>query len=105
MLSDILRVLKIFKATDGLSLHVVEVSQHLSSVQSQKLCDDVVAIGMMPRPTDGQHYKTGTTPDNIKVFWYNKIEEIPRNFSVIIAHEFFDALPIHKFQVRITLMI
>lgn len=55
---------------------------------------------MMPRPTDGPFYKSGTTPDNIKVYWYNKIEEVPRNFSVVIAHEFFDALPVHKFQVR-----
>lgn len=35
----------------------------------------------------------------IKVYWYNDLKKVPNNFSWYIAHEFFDVLPIHKFEV------
>ena len=34
------------------------------------------------------------------MYWYKHLEEVPREFSFFIAHEFFDALPIYKFQVK-----
>jgi len=44
-------------------------------------------------------YRKGITKDGVKVYWYYSIYDVPREFSIFIAHEFFDALPIHKFQV------
>uniref|UniRef100_A0A6B2L4G5 Protein arginine methyltransferase NDUFAF7 n=1 Tax=Arcella intermedia TaxID=1963864 RepID=A0A6B2L4G5_9EUKA len=41
---------------------------------------------------------TATTPDGIDVTWHQNISSVPKDTSIIIAHEFFDALPVHQFQ-------
>jgi NADH dehydrogenase [ubiquinone] 1 alpha subcomplex assembly factor 7 len=74
----------------------VEVSPHLSQIQAKKLCLKTVRSS---EPTQ-LYYQLGTTATNIPVFWYNSVQDVPRQFSCFLAHEFFDALPIHKFQVR-----
>jgi len=85
-----------FGAGNDVSLHLVELSPHLRQIQAQKLCVKTVRPS---KPTE-LYYQLGTTATNIPVFWYNSIQDVPRQFSFFIAHEFFDALPIHKFQVR-----
>ncbi|XP_014211634.1 protein arginine methyltransferase NDUFAF7, mitochondrial [Copidosoma floridanum] len=92
---DILRVVKQLKKSHLVSLHLVEVSPVLAEIQRKTLCpsestDDV--------NDSGKYYKRGKTPDNVEVFWYKSILDIPEGFSVFVAQEFFDALPIHKFQ-------
>lgn len=48
--------------------------------------------------TDGLFYQSGTTRHGTNIKWYTSITDVPqKNFSLILAHEFFDALPIHKF--------
>lgn len=41
-----------------------------------------------------------TRKDGIHVNWYDGIQDLPDTWSMIMAHEFFDALPIHTFEVR-----
>lgn len=37
----------------------------------------------------------------VQVRWHRSLEEVPSDVPVIvIAHEFFDALPVHQFQAR-----
>lgn len=52
----------------------------------------------LPKKSDPKYYQTGLMEDGTPVFWYYSLNEVPRNFSCILAHEFFDALPIHKFK-------
>lgn len=45
------------------------------------------------------------TPErgNVHLHWHNSISEIPTDtneYTMLIAHEFFDALPIHVLQVN-----
>ncbi|KAJ9596877.1 hypothetical protein L9F63_012133 [Diploptera punctata] len=92
---DVLRVFERFGAVHELSLHLIEVSPHLSEIQAESLC----VKSARHTPTNMQpHYQVGTTASNIPVFWYDRVKDIPRQFSCFLAHEFFDALPIHKFQ-------
>ncbi|KAK1170150.1 hypothetical protein AOXY_G6931 [Acipenser oxyrinchus oxyrinchus] len=96
--SDVLRVLKQLKSVMGesaVSVHLVEVSPKLSEVQAQSLTgEDSQAADNENDPV----YRRGTTNTGHPVYWYRGMEDVPRGFSIYLAHEFFDALPIHKFQ-------
>lgn len=100
MIQDVLRVLSrlggIAKA--DLSVHLVEVSPFMSEAQAQRLCLKSEARTVHPDGNDpALHFRSGETVSGIPVFWYHRLEDVPDAFSVVLAHEFFDALPIHKF--------
>lgn len=91
---DVLRVLSRFGLSADLSVHLVEISPHLSEMQSQRLCFQTAESA----PTES-HYRQGETVSGIPVRWYERVQDVPNDgFSVVLAHEFFDALPVHKFQ-------
>ncbi|KAK3912432.1 Protein arginine methyltransferase NDUFAF7, mitochondrial [Frankliniella fusca] len=52
----------------------------------------------LQKKTESKHYQRGVMDDGTPVYWYYSIGEVPNNFSCYLAHEFFDALPIHKFK-------
>lgn len=82
LLSDITRTLGSFKEThDSIELNLIEVSPHLKGTQEKTLA---------------------SLPKNLikNVSWHPAIESLDDHkdgFSAYIAHEFLDALPIHKF--------
>lgn len=86
--SDVLRTLSKLEpgCLEGASVHLVEVSSKMQQLQKDTLC------GM------------GSTRDvclqGPPVSWYDHIAEVPRQFSIFIAHEFLDALAVNKFQKR-----
>ncbi|KAG0413324.1 hypothetical protein HPB47_009529 [Ixodes persulcatus] len=43
-------------------------------------------------------YKQSITKHGVPVGWYRHLHDVPRGFSCFVAHEFLDALPVHKFQ-------
>ncbi|XP_059060960.1 protein arginine methyltransferase NDUFAF7 homolog, mitochondrial [Achroia grisella] len=94
LMFDILRVLHRigYKAQD-LSLHLVEISETMQNIQASRLC-------ISHRATDLKlpYNYEGETASGIKVYWYNDLKKVPNNFSWYIAHEFFDVLPVHKFE-------
>lgn len=94
---DILRVFARFGLSDRISLHLVEISSYLSIMQGRQLCCKFAETEK--DNTTVKHYQSGETISGIKVFWYHKVEDVPKAFSIYLAHEFFDALPIHKFQM------
>lgn len=95
LIQDVIRALSQFGLSDCFSLHLVEVSPHLSQMQARRLC---CQYRNNDSTIDEPHYCRGETLSGIPVLWYNKIEDVPKHFSIVLAHEFFDALPIHKFQ-------
>lgn len=96
-IQDILRVCNQLKIipTSSLSIHLVELSPYLSKMQAQKLCYSSKEFNSQ---NDLPFYRIGETISGIKMYWYRRIEDVPKEFSIILAHEFFDALPIHKLQ-------
>ena len=85
---------------EALSLHLVEVSEKLSEMQETKLSGKP-ATSTEQNSEDGtqSHYKECKSKHGPSVYWYRDLKDVPREYSAFVAHEFFDALPIHKFQV------
>lgn len=95
---DILRVFRQLRSVLGgasVSVHLVEVSPTLSEVQAEALTG---SDSQLIDSGEERVYRLGNTADGLQVSWYRRIEDVPTGFSVHVAQEFFDALPIHKFQ-------
>lgn len=71
------------------ALHLVEISPHLQKVQKKSICGT------------SSDKSSEMSTQGIPVNWYQALEQVPKTagFNAFVAHEFFDALPIHRFQV------
>lgn len=73
MMADALRAVRILPAFhEAISVHLVEASPVLREKQREKLADAA------------------------HVEWYDSIDDVPEGPAIILANEFFDALPIHQ---------
>lgn len=91
---DILRVFDHFQSLKEANIQLVEVSPLLSDMQSRKLCINTKNV----LEDEGiSHYKEGISHFGVPVYWHKHLSSVPNKFTLFIAHEFFDALPIHKF--------
>jgi SAM-dependent MidA family methyltransferase len=73
MMADALRAVRILPAFhEAISVHLVEASPTLRDKQRDKLADAA------------------------HVEWYDSIDDVPEGPAIILANEFFDALPIHQ---------
>ncbi|KVH92732.1 protein arginine methyltransferase NDUFAF7, mitochondrial [Cynara cardunculus var. scolymus] len=90
LMADLLRGAKKFeKFTEALHIHMIEVSPALKKIQKLTLkCND----------DDGDE-NTVSALTGTRVSWHATLEEVPTGLpTIIIAHEFYDALPVHQFQ-------
>ncbi|CAL9691898.1 unnamed protein product [Knipowitschia caucasica] len=97
LIQDVLRVLgQLSSVLHGasVSVHLVEVSPVLSALQAQLLTGSESHV----TTEEGPVYRRGNTPVGLPVSWYRQVQDVPKGFSVFVAQEFFDALPVHKFQ-------
>ncbi|KAI8380300.1 S-adenosyl-L-methionine-dependent methyltransferase [Blakeslea trispora] len=81
-------------------VHLVEASPGLRKLQRAALVQgssesDVVRVEGNEREAA---IETIQRPDGIKVSWHDGVEVVPDQWSFVMAHEFFDALPIHSFE-------
>ncbi|XP_052275221.1 protein arginine methyltransferase NDUFAF7, mitochondrial-like isoform X2 [Dreissena polymorpha] len=99
MADDMLRAISNFRELNKeLSLHLVELSETLSRMQEEKLSATPEKVSDTTASSEGPHYKSCVSKYGPKVFWYRDVRDVPAGFNMYVAHEFFDALPIHKFQ-------
>jgi NADH dehydrogenase [ubiquinone] 1 alpha subcomplex assembly factor 7 len=74
LMADILRAtIAITGFHEAITVHFVETSEQLRSLQKEKVPNAV---------------------------WHDQIHDVPEGYCLIIANEFFDALPIHQFENR-----
>ncbi|PAV62294.1 hypothetical protein WR25_03969 [Diploscapter pachys] len=90
--SDLLRSLNSFKESN-FSVHLVETSSALIEEQEKNLCPSTSKdVPEIPGALKSNKTKTG-----IPIYWYNNVDDLPDGFSVFVANEFLDALPVHQF--------
>ncbi|KAG9471853.1 hypothetical protein GDO78_022504 [Eleutherodactylus coqui] len=98
LMDDILRVFSQFQHllnSCDISVHLVEVSPKLSEIQATKLTGSIIETKY---DDDSSAYKNGVTKCGLPISWYHDVQDVPEGYTFFIAHEFFDALPIHKLQ-------
>ena len=93
------------KVCEAVSLHLVEVSPHLSDMQYHKLTNSSQGSAAAQSESSEPCYRSCVSHHNFNVHWYRHLADVPRAPSFFIAHEFFDALPVHKFQVNDVLIL
>ncbi|KAF9184785.1 NADH dehydrogenase [ubiquinone] complex I, assembly factor 7 [Haplosporangium sp. Z 767] len=99
LMMDMLRAASRFKefrkAISG--VHLIEASPGLRKVQREKLCGIPISEEQV-----GGGSREGITsalrPDGLQIHWHDVFDDLPGECSLIVAHEFFDALPIYKFE-------
>ncbi|KAI5928743.1 DUF185 domain-containing protein [Camillea tinctor] len=99
LMDDILRTIRNFKdmASSIDAVYLVEASKELRKSQKNLLCGEDAA---MRESKEGWH--STCKYSDLPIVWTDTTRAIPLNPSkmpFIVAHEFFDALPIHAFQV------
>ncbi|KAJ0100156.1 hypothetical protein Patl1_22116 [Pistacia atlantica] len=80
--------------TESLHVHLVECSPALQKLQHQNL-------KCMAEDSTGENVekRTISTLAGTPVSWHAALEQVPSGIpTIIIAHEFCDALPVHQFQ-------
>ncbi|AEE77479.1 NADH dehydrogenase ubiquinone complex I, assembly factor-like protein (DUF185) [Arabidopsis thaliana] len=91
LMADLLRGTSKFKNfTESLHIHLVECSPALQKLQHQNLkCTD----------ESSSEKKAVSSLAGTPVHWHATLQEVPSGVpTLIIAHEFYDALPVHQFQ-------
>lgn len=86
-----------------MSLHLVEVSPALCQLQAERLVDKGRNLEVSDfQDSAGEKtlgpYRQEKSRFGQEVSWYKTLGEVPHGLSFFVAHEFLDALPIHKFQ-------
>ncbi|KAA0194406.1 NADH dehydrogenase [ubiquinone] complex I assembly factor 7 [Fasciolopsis buskii] len=84
LISDVLRVFSKFPSLlESVSVHLVELSPVMRSLQTKMIQQAASHVGRDPPP----------------VTWYDSFQDIPTGVpTFVLAHEFFDALPVHQFR-------
>ncbi|RIA83546.1 S-adenosyl-L-methionine-dependent methyltransferase [Glomus cerebriforme] len=91
LMEDMLRAMSNFPSFYNTinGVHLIEISPELRKLQLEKLCGYVTESTEMV-----EHDNNG-----MKFYWHNTINDIPNGWSLVVAHEFFDALPVHRFKL------
>ncbi|OMP81767.1 Protein midA, mitochondrial [Diplodia seriata] len=97
LMDDMLRAIRNFKSMSSAieTVYLIEASPTLRAAQHKLLCADAPL-----RETDIGHESTSKY-SNLKIIWSEDIRLVPKDVTktpFIVAHEFFDALPIHIFE-------
>ncbi|PMD28084.1 DUF185-domain-containing protein [Hyaloscypha hepaticicola] len=97
LMDDMLRTIRNFKpmASSIEAVYMVEASPSLRAAQKRLLCGDA------PMTETAIGYQSISKYANLPIIWTDNIRFVPSEQDktpFIVAHEFFDALPIHAFQ-------
>jgi NADH dehydrogenase [ubiquinone] 1 alpha subcomplex assembly factor 7 len=94
LMADVLRTASQFPGfSSAVSIHFIEASPYLKDMQYTSLLKCLKQA--VPQPLDR---KDSVQINGTHVSWHPSLETIPAGPTVVLAHEFFDALPVYQFQ-------
>lgn len=81
-------------------VHLVEASPYLRKAQAELLAPGKVCESLSD---DGiESIYSVCTDEGIEIKWHDSLDSVPQiGPKYIVSHEFFDALPVYKFEVKI----
>ena len=86
------------EALADMSVHLVEVSDVMRRLQETALCPGEASEHRLRDVSgDSNAFHRRESKVGPPVSWYSSARDVPKGFSFYVAHEFFDALPVHKF--------
>ncbi|KAJ1372644.1 hypothetical protein KIN20_034846 [Parelaphostrongylus tenuis] len=77
---------------------LVECSDALIEQQERQLCGGLSSSSGSKESDSASYVKKGVSKSGVPIYWYKALDDIPEQFSVFVANEFFDALPVHQFS-------
>ncbi|OLY85094.1 NADH dehydrogenase [ubiquinone] complex I, assembly factor 7 [Smittium mucronatum] len=83
-------------------VHLVETSAELRSVQAKKLLCEEIEYNQNLIQDQKSLNSSVSKFGNIQIKWHNVLDDVElthRSSVMVMAHEFFDALPIHRFEL------
>jgi len=89
LMADIIRVFQQLGKEDVgkyIDIHFVEVSEKMKDLQMK-------TFNILQRKQN-----EGVSSSGINIQWHSHIQDVPKGLSFYVAHEFFDALPVHLFR-------
>ncbi|KAJ7523311.1 hypothetical protein O6H91_18G046300 [Diphasiastrum complanatum] len=101
LMADLLRgTAKFTDFSKALSVHLVECSPSLRKLQYKALqCSSRKEVLLPGAAHDANENFEITKISGAPVSWHLELAQVPRGVpTIIIAHEFYDTLPIHQFQ-------
>ncbi|EYC25204.1 hypothetical protein Y032_0012g1763 [Ancylostoma ceylanicum] len=82
----------------NMSVHLVETSDALIEQQEKLLCDSPSTSTSSSNYGKEAFVRKNTTKSGVPIFWYKTLADVPEAFSIFVANEFLDALPVHQFS-------
>jgi NADH dehydrogenase [ubiquinone] 1 alpha subcomplex assembly factor 7 len=98
LMDDILRTVGRFPflKPNVQNVHLVEASPQLRKVQASLLAPHCEILNTT---VDGFDVQSAINNNGIKIQWHDTLLSVPKGPNYVVSHEFFDALPIFKFEV------
>lgn len=80
------------------TIHLVEFSRAMRMRQREALQCPEPSSGGSQFPGSNVEASVSELAKGQRVMWHNGLESVPDGPAIVIAHEFFDALPVHQFN-------
>ncbi|KAI9295956.1 DUF185-domain-containing protein [Neoconidiobolus thromboides FSU 785] len=107
LMMDMLRTLERFPSIykNVQQIHLIETSSLLANYQKESIVEKKIVKQIKEEEELIDNFNTNIKLDHIQLNWYSgldafklKFDNLQNQYFCLMAHEFFDALPIHKFK-------
>lgn len=103
LMDDVLRV-SLYDSTAKTRLMTLQVFRQFPAARAKLTGVHLVETSPAMRALQESKLHGSMRNDIPKLVWHDMLDEVPRSpdiYTMVVAHEFFDALPVHVIEVRL----